>query len=131
MPSPLLLIRPHLSLDSLQKVGLLARPAGGAVGKNGQLVSPVTMDTSVNTDYFSLFTFHKIINIWKLQKYFEISNCGFGLELNASCNNVKIVPTGEMLFAGIQQTLINICGFFLHMLFHQLVQFLHLFLMHF
>ena len=27
-------------------------------------------------------------------------NCGFGLELNASCNNVKIVSTGEMLFAG-------------------------------
>ena len=42
MPCPLLLIRPHLSLDSLQKVGLLARPAGGAVEKNGQLVSPVT-----------------------------------------------------------------------------------------
>ena len=43
MPCPLLLIRPHLSLDSLQKVGLLARPAGGAVEKNGQLVTPVTM----------------------------------------------------------------------------------------
>ena len=42
MTHPLLLIKPLLSLDSLQKVGFLARPAGGAVEKNGQLVSPVT-----------------------------------------------------------------------------------------
>ena len=42
VPCPLLLTRPHLSLDSLQKVGLSARPARGAVEKNGQLVSPVT-----------------------------------------------------------------------------------------
>ena len=33
VPCPLLLIRPHLSLDSFQEVGLLARPAGGAVEK--------------------------------------------------------------------------------------------------
>ena len=32
---PLLLIEPLLSLDSLQKVGFLARPAGGAVKKMG------------------------------------------------------------------------------------------------
>ena len=43
MPHPLLLIRPHLSLDSLQKVGLLARLVGGAVEKNGQPFSPVTV----------------------------------------------------------------------------------------
>ena len=46
VPCPLLLIRPHLSLDSFQKVGLLARPAGGAVEKNGQLVSSVTPYTT-------------------------------------------------------------------------------------
>ena len=40
-------------------------------------------DTKVNTDYFSLFIFHKILNMWKSKKYFKISNCGFGLELNA------------------------------------------------
>ena len=33
VPCPVLLIRPHLSLDSFQKAGLLARPAGGAVEK--------------------------------------------------------------------------------------------------
>ena len=40
----LLLKMPLLSLHSLQKVGYLARPAGGAVEKNRQLVSPVTAD---------------------------------------------------------------------------------------
>ena len=40
---PLLLKMPPLSLDSLQKVGHFPRPAGGAVEKNRQLVSPVTV----------------------------------------------------------------------------------------
>ena len=39
---PLFLKMPLLSLHSLQKVGYLARPDGGAVGKNRQLVNPVT-----------------------------------------------------------------------------------------
>ena len=43
---PLLLKMPLLSLHSLQKVGYLARPDGGAVGKNRQLVSPVTPSNS-------------------------------------------------------------------------------------
>ena len=38
----LLLKIPLMSLHSSQKVGYLARPAGGAVEKNRQLVSPVT-----------------------------------------------------------------------------------------
>ena len=42
MTHPILLIKPLLSLDSLQKVGFLARWAGGAVEKNGRLVSAAT-----------------------------------------------------------------------------------------
>ena len=57
-------------------------------------------DTKVSTDYFSLFTFHKIINMWKWKINFKISIFGFGLELNASCNNDKIVTTGAIAFAG-------------------------------
>ena len=52
VPCPLLLIRPHLSRDSFQKVGLLARPTGGAVEKNGQLVSPVT---TIRINFLKLF----------------------------------------------------------------------------
>ena len=81
----------------------------------------------MNTDYFSLFTFHKIDNMWKCKIYFKILNCGFGLELNASCNSAKIVATGEILFPG---KLTNICRFFLQMLLHQLLQFLHFFKRH-
>ena len=85
------------------------------------------VDTHVNTDYFSLYTFHKIINMWKWKTYFKISNCGFRLELNASCNKAKIVKTGEMLFAGKWT---NICRFFLQMLLDPLLQFLHYYKMH-
>ena len=42
---------PLLSLDLLQKVGFLARPAGGAVEKNGQLVSPVTVGRSQSKNF--------------------------------------------------------------------------------
>ena len=41
---PTLTKMPLLSLDTLNKVGYLARPDGGAVGKNRQLVSPVTTE---------------------------------------------------------------------------------------
>ena len=52
--------------------------------------------------------------------YFKISNCGFRLELNASCNNVKIVTTGALAFVG------KICKYlsiFLQTAFHQSVKF--------
>ena len=39
---------PHLSLDSLGKEAYLPRPAGGAVEKNWQLVSPVTTSSQTS-----------------------------------------------------------------------------------
>ena len=51
---PLLLKMSLLSLDSLQKVGYLARPAGGAVENNRQLVSPVTVPTPEVTTFRKL-----------------------------------------------------------------------------
>ena len=50
-------LMPLLSLDSLQKVGFLAGPAGGAVEKNGQLVSPVTVEI-----HFTLSNYLKYLN---------------------------------------------------------------------
>ena len=77
--------------------------------------------------YFCLYTFHKIDNMWKWKIYVKILNCGFGSELNASCNNVKNVATGEILFPG---KLTNIYRFFVQMLLHQSAHFLHCYKMH-
>ena len=90
---------PLVGTTEMQSVLIVCLDCSQRVSLNGEWHYH-RADTKVNTDYFSLFTFHKIINVWKWKKYFKISNCGFGLELNASCNNVKMVPTGEMLLAG-------------------------------
>ena len=79
MPCPPLLIRPHLSLDSFQKVGLLARPAGGAVEKNWHLVSPVIAPSakqhmccqskSVEPTVVKVYFLQERGPTWKIMKY--------------------------------------------------------------